>query len=168
MWRPAVQTSQTSFLTAALSAGTWTVEVRAFNAQGIESAPRTAVMLVPTDDRAVSFSAGGRRLVSASDQSSTVTTTAVTGSRAVVRFTGSSFVIVGRVGPQYGRMSVVVDGRAYTVDERTWNSAPATGTHYRVVVFSRTLTAGAHTVVITCLGTAGRPTINLDAVAWRS
>jgi hypothetical protein len=37
-----------------------------------------------------------------------------------------------------------------------------------VAVFSRSLTMRAHTATITCLATAGRRTIAVDAVGWRN
>ena len=57
---------------------------------------------------------------------------------------------------------------SYTVDEGYYARHRATGTHYRAVVFSRTLTNRAHTVTITCLGTSGRRTIAIDGVGWRN
>jgi hypothetical protein len=85
-----------------------------------------------------------------------------------IRFSGSSFVLIGTAAVNHGRLRVVIDGRAYTVDEGYYKGSRATSTHYRVILLNKTLTNKAHTVVITCLGTSGRPTIDVDGIAWRN
>jgi hypothetical protein len=151
-----------------LSPGTWHVGVRAHDAAGNWSEFRQATVLVPTDDRAWAFSSGNGRGTSSNYINGTDTRTARAGARMTIRFTGSSFAIIGTVAVSHGRLRVVIDGRVYTIDEGSYGGSRATSTHYRVVLLSKTLTNKAHTVVITCLGTSGRPTVDVDGAAWRS
>jgi len=63
---------------------------------------------------------------------------------------------------------VSIDGRSWIVDEGAYRGSRARTTNYRVLLFARSLTNRSHTAVITCLATSGRPTIDVDAVAWRN
>lgn len=150
-----------------LSSGTWHVGVRARDAAGNWSDFRQVTVLVPRDDRAWAFSSDNARRTGSSFINGTDTRTSRAGAKMTVRFSGSSFVVIGTTAVSHGRLRVVIDGRAYTIDEGYYRGSRATGTHYRVVLLSKTLANRAHTVVITCLGTRGRPTIDVDAVAWR-
>ena len=84
-----------------------------------------------------------------------------------IKFTGSSFVLIGTSSKNRGKLRVVIDGRGYTADQGYYKGSRAATTHYRVIQLSKALTNKGHTVVITCLGTSGRPTVGVDAVAWR-
>jgi hypothetical protein len=141
--------------------------VRARDDAGNWSDFRQATVLVPTDDRAWAFSSGTSRRTGSSYINGTDTRTSRAGARMTIRFTGSSLALIGTTAVRHGRLRVVIDGRAYTVDEGYYLGSRATSTHYRVVLLSKTLTNKAHTVVITCLGTSARPTIDLDGAAWR-
>ncbi len=167
-WSASTFTAGSSVAMSGLAAGTWRIGARAVDALGNASDWRQVLVVVPRDDRAWSFTAGTTRRTSASWYAGTLTTTARTGARMTVRFTGSSFTLIGRDGPAYGRLRVTIDGVAYTVDEGRYRGTRATTMHNRVVLLNRTLKAGTHTVVITNLGTAGRATVNIDAVGWRS
>jgi uncharacterized protein YkwD len=158
----------TSKTFSGLSAGTWHVGVRARDAAGNWSTFRQTAVLLPTDDRAWTFSAGNTRRKGSNFVKGTDTTTRRSGARMTIRFSGSSFVLIGTAAVNHGRLRVVIDGRAYTVDEGYYKGARATTTHYRVILLNKSLTNRTHTVVVTCLGTSGRPTIDVDAVAWRN
>ena len=150
-----------------LSPGTWHVGVRARDADGNWSALRQKEVIVPRDDRAWRFSSGNTRRTGKHYINGTDTTTRRAGAKMTIRFTGSSFVLIGTTAKSHGRLRVVIDGKAYIVDEGRYKGSRATTTHYRVTLLSKTLTSKAHKVVITCLGTRGRPTIDVDGVAWR-
>lgn len=151
-----------------LSSGTWHVGVRARDAAGNWSDFRQVSVLVPTDDRAWTFSSGTVRGTGSSFLGGTDTRTSRVGARMTIRFTGASFVLIGTTAVGHGKLRVTIDGRSYTIDEGTYLGSRATTTHYRVVLMNRTLSNRTHTVVITCLGTSGRPTIDVDAAAWRT
>ena len=150
------------------SAGTWYIEVTARDAVGNTGPWREIRVVVPTDDRAYGFTLGTVRHRAAGDYRGTETSTSRAGAKMTVHFTGDRFYLVGTVGVGKGRMRITIDGVSFTVDEGRYGSRRATSTHYRVLLFSRALTAGPHTVVITNLGTAGRPVITVDAIGWRS
>jgi uncharacterized protein YkwD len=151
-----------------LGPGTWHIGVQARDAAGNWSNFRQTAVVVPTDDRAWAFSAGNTRRTGSNFVKGTDTTTRRGGARMTIRFSGSSFVLIGTAAVNHGRLRVVIDGRAYTVDEGYYKGSRATSTHYRVILLNKTLTNKAHTVVITCLGTSGRPTIDVDGIAWRN
>ena len=85
-----------------------------------------------------------------------------------VTFTGDRFYLVGTTGPGQGRLRVTIDGVSTIVDEGVVGGRRATSTHRAVLLLGKWLASGAHTVVVTNLGTAGRPTITVDAVGWRT
>jgi len=149
-----------------LAAGTWQLEVRARDAAGNVSPWRAARVVVPGDDRGVTFSSGTVRRVAANAYHRTLTTTAVAGARFQVTGDASGFVLVGRVGPSYGKLVVTVDGTATTIDTGTLSGRRVTAVHDRVLLFSVALTPGSHTVEVRNLGTTGRPTIALDALGF--
>ena len=151
-----------------LSAGTWYIAVTARDAVGNIPPWRVTRVVVPVDDRSYHFSKGTVRLRSSADIRGTETTTNRTGATMTVKFTGDAFYLVGTTGVLKGRMRVTIDGVSVTVDEGTYSHHRATGTHHGVVVFSKGLAFGAHTVVITNLGTSGRPTISVDAIGLRN
>ena len=164
---PSIQIATTKTFSG-LAPGTWYVDVRTRDAAGNLSAWKQVHVVVPADDRSYKFSAGMLRQTNSVYLHRTVTKTSTTGSKMTVKFSGNAFYLFGTTGVAYGRMRVTIDGVSYTVDEGYYARHRATGTHYRAVVFSRTLTNRAHTVTITCLGTSGRRTIAIDGVGWRN
>jgi hypothetical protein len=150
-----------------LGAGTWYLEVRARDAVGNYSPWRSARVIVPSDDRAFTFSAGTARHTGANYYRGTLTTTGVKDAElSTTSADGDVFVLVGRVGPRYGKLEVTVDGVATVVDSGFLGSKRATVYHDRVLLFSARLTPGPHTVTIRNLGTTGRPTIAIDGLGF--
>ncbi|HEX7471705.1 MAG TPA: hypothetical protein VF323_01380, partial [Candidatus Limnocylindrales bacterium] len=151
-----------------LSAGTWYIGVTAQDAVGNAASWHVVRVVVPTDDRAYHFSLGTVHLRSAADFKGTETATSRPGATMTIKFTGSAFYLIGTTGIHLGRMRVTIDGVSKTVDEGTYAGRRATTTHHRVLLFAKGLVAGPHTVVITNLGTSGRPTISVDAIGLRN
>lgn len=151
-----------------LAAGTWYIDVRARDAVGNLSAWREALVVIPTDDRTRSFSAGNTRRTGSAYFRGTATTTSASGARMKFTFSGSSFSLLGTTGRYNGRLRITVDGTSYTVDTGYYKGVRETRNHYRVVLFSKNLRKGNHAVTITCLATSGRRTIGLDAAGWRN
>jgi hypothetical protein len=151
----------------ALGAGSWYLDVRARDAVGNASPWRSVRVLVPRDDRAFSFSAGTVRRTGSSFYRGTLTTTKVKDAKLVTTSAdGDAFVLIGRVGPAYGKLEVTVDGVAKVVDTGFLGTKRATAVHDRVLLFSLRLTPGAHTVTIRNLATTGRPTIAIDGLGF--
>jgi hypothetical protein len=90
----------------------------------------------------------------------TVNLTTHAGAGASLTFTGRQVAWVASKTATRGRASVYIDGHLVrTVDLH------AAGTHRRQIVFVRTFTtAGTHTIRIVNQGTAGRPSIDIDAL----
>jgi hypothetical protein len=165
---PSAPTSTTSRSGAfRLGAGTWFLEVRASDAVGNWSSWRSTRVLVPRDDRAFTFSAGTTRHTGAAYYRGTLTTTKVKDAQIVTSTTdGNTFVLIGRVGPSYGKLEVTVDGVSTIVDSGYLGTTRATSYHNRVMLFSTRFTPGPHTVTIRNLATSGRPTIAIDGLGF--
>ena len=151
-----------------LAAGSWYINIRAVDGVGRRSAWRQVLTIVPRDDRAWAFSSGSIRRTGVPYIAGTDTTTSRGGARMTIRFTGSALYLIGTSAEKRGKLRVTIDGRSWIVDEGTFRGSRARTTNYRVLLFSRALTNRTHTVVITNLATIGRPTIDVDAVAWRN
>lgn len=146
--------------------GTWSVGVRARDAVGNWSDWREVRAVVPVDDRRYTFSAGTTRRTSTVDYRGTLTTSSRAGARLTTTFTGTAFYLIGDSGPSLGRMRVTIDGASFIVDAGTYKGARATTTRHRLILFSRAVAAGTHSVTITNLATRGRPTIAIDGLAF--
>ncbi|MFI5292402.1 MAG: hypothetical protein ACHQ02_06015, partial [Candidatus Limnocylindrales bacterium] len=80
------------------------------------------------------------------------------GATATFRFSGSKVVWYGPVGPTRGKAKVLVDGTYLKTVDLFAHSFTA-----RTAVFSKTWpSAGAHTLTIQVLGTAGHPYVAID------
>jgi hypothetical protein len=150
-----------------LGAGAWYLDVRARDAVGNASPWRSVRVIVPRDDRAFSFSGGTTRRTGSTYYRSTLTTTNVKRSQLATESADATmFVLIGRVGPTYGKFEVTVDGATTVIDSAYLRGTRVTSNHDRVLLFSARLTPGAHTVTIRNLATTGRPTIAIDGIAW--
>jgi len=167
-WSATTTQTATSRAFSGLATGTWYIDVRARDAVGNLSAWREAVVVVPTDDRAWSFSAGNARRTGSAYFRATTTTTYASGAKMKLTFSGSSFSLLGTTGRSYGNLRITLDGTSYTVDTGYYKGVRETGNHYRVVLFTKSLANKSHTVVITNLATYGRRTIGIDAAGWRN
>jgi hypothetical protein len=116
-------------------------------------------MLREVGSPAITWSGRWRSVASSSALGRTLRQSATAGATASLRFTGRAVAVVAPRGPALGRADVLVDGvRVATIDLR------AGVTTSRVVVFSRAWsTAGSHRLTVRVRGTAGRPTVPLDA-----
>ena len=108
---------------------------------------------------AITWSGRWRNVASSSALGRTLRRSATAGATATLRFTGRAVAVVAPRGPGLGRADVLVDGvRVATIDLR------AGSTTSRVVVFSRAWSAaGSHRLTVRVRGTAGRPTVPIDA-----
>jgi hypothetical protein len=161
-------TSSTSKTFSGLAAGTWYIGLRARDAVGNWSAWRQIRVVVPTDDRSFSFSSSTSRRTGSAYINGTSTWNANAGSKMTARFSGDAFYLIGTAGPEYGKLRVTIDGVSTTVDTGHYKGARASSNHYRVLLFSKAMASGTHTVTITNLATSGRPTIAIDALGFRN
>ncbi len=89
--------------------------------------------------------------------------TRASGASAKFRFTGAAIAWVGPVGPTRGKAKVYIDGvYVTTVSSRADTFQPA-----RVLFKKSWSTVGTHRIAIVALGTAGHPTVALDAFVVR-
>ena len=153
---------------AKLAPGTWYVDVTARDAVGNVAPWREVRIVVPRDDRAFRFNLGTVRTRVATAIKGTETSTSRAGATMTVKFRGDAFDLIGTTGVSKGKMRITIDGVSVTIDEGRYNNRRATSTHHRVLLYAKSLGSGLHTVVITNLGTSGRPTITIDAIGWRN
>jgi hypothetical protein len=164
-WSAATGTSSRSVVLKP-GPGAWYVSVRARDDAGNWSAWREARAVVPVDDRRYAFSRGTARRTSPDDYRGTLTTTNRGDARLTTSFAGTAFYLIGDAGPGLGRLRVTIDGTSRVIDTGYVRGVRATSTHHRVILFARSLGPGTHTLTITNLGTAGRPTIAIDGLAF--
>jgi hypothetical protein len=150
-----------------LHAGTWYIAVAARDAIGNVTPWKVVTVIIPRDDRAFGFDLGTVRRNHVDDFRGTETSTSRAGARMTVQFTGDRFYLIGTTGVGKGKMRVTIDGVSTIVDSGRYAGRPETSIHYRVLLLSKSLSAGPHTVVITNLATPGRPVITIDAIGWR-
>jgi hypothetical protein len=108
---------------------------------------------------AITWSGRWRNVASSTALGRTLRRSAAAGATATLRFTGRAVAVVAPRGPGLGRADVLVDGvRVATIDLQA-----GSGTS-RVVVFAKAWPApGSHRLTVRVRGTAGRPTVPLDA-----
>ena len=148
-----------------LPVGSWDFDVRAVDAVNNAGPWKSIRIVVPRDDRAFAFDAGTVRWSRSTAYGGTLTANNRPGS--ALTFTvddGNALYLIGRVGPAYGRMQITVDGVSTTVDTGFYKGARASKNIDRVLLFSKNLAAGPHTVTITNTGSAGRVTVAIDAL----
>ena len=163
---PPVSTTARS-LVFNLGTGSWDLQIRAVDAVGNVSPWQTARVLVPTDDRAYTFSVGTVRRTISTAYRSTLTANNVPTSAFTFSGEGDALYIIGRVGPAYGRMRVTIDGVSTTIDTGFYAGKRATTNQDRLILYSVALSPGPHDVMIANVGSAGRVTIAIDAVDFR-
>ena len=161
----AVTSTTTGTGTFRFAVGSWDLDVRAVDAVGNASAWKTVRIVVPRDDRAFAFDAATVRRTASTAYRGTLTANNRPGSTLTLNVDdGTALYVIGRVGPAYGRMRITVDGVESIVDTGFYKGARATRNIDRVILFSKALSAGPHTVTITNSGSAKRVTIAVDAL----
>lgn len=119
----------------------------------------SAITSLTIDDRSLAYSSGWVNQSLTGRYRSTVKASATKGRTASLAFYGTGVTVVGERSPITGQFYVSVDGaRPVLVDTY------ATSTRVRQHLFSKTLNGGRHTVKITVVGTAKRPTVRLDGI----
>ena len=83
--------------------------------------------------------------------------------KASLQFTGSAIAWVGPVGPSRGKARVYIDGKLVT----TVNTWASTFRASRVLFTRSWAKVGTHRISIVANGTAGHPTVALDAFLVR-
>ena len=162
---PSTAATSASF---ALHAGTWEVQVRAVDAVNNASPWRIVRVFVPRDDRSFTFSSGTIRRTVSTAFRGTLTENRTPGSTLTyTTVDGTALYVIGRVGPSYGRMRITVDGVSTLVDTGFYQGRRATTIRDRVILFSKSLATGPHTVTITNAGLARRVTLGIDGLDFR-
>ena len=165
VWSPATLATPASVLTTAItSAGLWGFRVRALDGIGHEGAWATRVgssSLVQQTSATIAYHGVWTSASLAPYSGKSVKWAKAAGAYATITTTATSLGIVSTKGPKMGKLKVYVNGvLTATVDLKR------ASTQYRVVVWSGVwANANSRTIKLVVLGTAGRPRVDLDAVA---
>ncbi len=107
---------------------------------------------------AIVYSSGWTRQALSGAYGGSVEYATVAGAQAKFSFTGSQVAWVSTINTDRGSASVSVDGGA----AKTVNTN-GTSLHTAAIVYTKTVTAGAHSLLLKVLGTSGHPQVDVDA-----
>lgn len=147
--------------TKPLAGTTYAIRARSVDRFGNVSAWSAAGQTtVPLDQVSARFSRGWSRVVGKHRWLGAASSTTTAGRTATLRVTASRLQVIGERCPRCGRFSVTLDGRRVSVvDSRGTRRLVRQG-----LWTSGSLARGrVHTLVVTSIATAGRPTVVLDA-----
>lgn len=152
---PARSTRATLFLAAGPS---YRLRLRARAGQEV-SPWATSPFRLRRDEPTAARMSTGWSIARSSDYTAGVALSATrAGAQLTYRFRGRSFAIQGPVGPTRGAVEIKIDGRAVVVDLHRPDFDPT-----RVLFATSWREAGTHTARVRVLGTAGHPTVAVDA-----
>jgi hypothetical protein len=110
------------------------------------------------NSNAITYSSGWARQAVAGAYGGSVKFATLAGKTAKFSFTGSQVAWVSTLGANRGSAAVTVDGvAAGNVSTHAAATKPA------MIVFTKTVPTGAHSVLLKVLGTAGHPRVDVDA-----
>jgi hypothetical protein len=140
--------------------------VRAIDKAGLYGAwdygPTFKPWAVQENSAKVSFHSAWKRRADATAVGRQLAGSTTAGSWARVTVTARAVAWVALKGPNEGKATVYVDGKAVaTVDLRYASTMP-----HRVVWSRAWTTVGTHTIKIVVVGTAGHPRVDVDAFPW--
>ena len=107
---------------------------------------------------AITYSSGWTKQAVAGAYGGSVKFATVAGKTATFSFTGSQVAWVATKGTNRGSATAKLDGGA-AATVNTHGSALKTA----MVVYTKTVTAGAHSLLLNVLGTSGHPRVDVDA-----
>jgi subtilisin family serine protease len=151
----------TAFTTSIPSSGSIRFKVVAIDVVGNESTEAvTSISGALAQQTAAKFSGAWSTTRSTTFSGGSDTWARANGASATYTFTGRAFALVTVRGPGRGKVRLTIDGVSTTVD------LGASTTSYRYVAWKKAWsTSGKHTVKVVCLGTSGRPRVDVDAFA---
>jgi hypothetical protein len=121
------------------------------------------VSVVQQSSGSISYSGPWRTAYHASYMDGKARSTKARSAKASLQFTGSAIAWVGPVGPSRGKARVYIDGRLI----KTVNTWASTFRASRVLFTASWAKVGTHRISIVTNGTAGHPTVALDAFLVR-
>jgi hypothetical protein len=128
------------------------------NVSGFTAGPTFTLSAFQETSSAIAYSSGWTLQALSGAYGGSVKFATVAGKQATFSFTGSQVAWVSTVNTDRGSASVSLDGgAATTVSTNGPSLRPA------AVVYTKTMTAGAHSLLVQVLGTAGHPRVDIDA-----
>lgn len=153
-----------SFRTTGASGHSYRFEIRARDRAGNVGAwvagPTLRPTLVQQTTTGISWTGAWTTVASAVASGGSVKTASAAGASLSYTFTGRAVAVVVQRDPTFGQVKIYVDG-AYIVTADTFASVRAE----RQVIYVRPTTYATHTITLVVVGTAGRPTVAIDAFA---
>ncbi len=139
------------------------MEVRALDGWGNATAwtAAPAISLTTLADRRLSYEGRWSKRHDRQALGNTYRLTTRARATAVLHVSGRAVAVLARVGPRFGSVRVVVDGRrGGTFSQRARRNG------YRRVTFRLSWThAGTHTIRLVNVGSRGHPSFSIDGVA---
>ncbi|HEX7948872.1 MAG TPA: hypothetical protein VF494_00880 [Candidatus Limnocylindrales bacterium] len=153
-----------SYATTGASGHSYRFEVRARDRAGnvgsYVAGPTLKASLVQQTTAGIAWTGTWTRIASAVASGGSVSAASAAGATVSYTFTGRAIAAVVQRDPTFGQVKVYVDG-AYIVTADTFASVHAE----RQVIYVRATTYATHTIKLVVVGTAGRPTVAIDAFA---
>ncbi|HXI44916.1 MAG TPA: hypothetical protein VNH13_01310, partial [Candidatus Acidoferrales bacterium] len=151
-----------SLAVAVASSHSYRYEVRAHdragNVGGWVAGPTLKPLLAQQTSTAVAWAGAWTTVSNAAYLGGSARTATAAGAALTYTFSGRAVALVASKDPAYGQVKVYVDG-VYITTVDTWAAAHVD----RTVVFARTSSWATHTLKLVVVGTAGRPTVAVDA-----
>ncbi len=131
---------------------------KAGNVSGYKAGAKFTLSAFQETASAITYSSGWTKQALTGSYGGSVKFATLAGKTAKLSFTGSQVAWVSTIGSNRGSATAKLDaGTAATV-----NTNGAT-LKTRMVVYTKTMTAGAHSLLLKVLGTAGHPRVDADA-----
>lgn len=127
------------------------------NVSGFTAGSTFTLSAVQETTSTVTYSAGWTRRALTGSFGGSVKFARLSGKKAVLSFSGSQVALVSTIGSDRGSATASLDGGTATTV-----STNGTALKTAMVVYAKTVTAGPHSLVLTVLGTAGHPRVDVD------
>ena len=128
------------------------------NASGFAVGPKFTLTAYQETSSAIAYSSGWTLQALPGAYGGKVKYAIIAGKTAKFSFNGAQVAWVSTIGTNRGSATVSIDGGAATII-----STHGTSLKTAMVVFTKTVTAGAHSLLLKVLGTSGHPRVDVDA-----
>jgi hypothetical protein len=129
------------------------------NASAFVQGPSVRLTAFQNGNKAIAYTRAWAAAGAPKAYGNSITMTSKAGAQAVFHFSGRQIAWVATRNAKRGSARVFVDGTL----AGTVNLHSATAMHRRIVFARAFVKNGPHTIKIVCSGTAGHPTVDVDA-----
>lgn len=130
---------------------------KAGNLSGFTAGSKFTLTAVQETASAITYTTGWKTQALTGSYGGSVKFATVSGKKATLSFSGSQVAWVSTIGSNRGSAAASLDGGTATTV-----STNGTALKTAMVVYTKTVTAGTHSLVLNVLGTAGHPRVDVD------